>query len=196
MPYEFLHIHEITLCPKCLIVFHCRPYNTLAIPCECVADFKSGAFRRICGQFSNILLCMRRNDYFWTCGVNVDTSVGVPDPISSASAKFSAMTQSVDFFYILYAKYPPYFYIRFVWRTELESIPHALTPRRWFSTRLKVMWPIMPSNSVLSADTLRDLVALTFDFWTLSSAINDWSRDLHCRQVARSCVCSLLSYEI
>jgi len=34
---------------------------------------------------------------------------------------------SVDFC-ILYAECPPYFYFRFVWPTDLESIPHASTP--------------------------------------------------------------------
>jgi len=36
-------------------------------------------------------------------------------------------TFSVDF-RILYAECPPYFYFRFVWPTDLESIPHASTP--------------------------------------------------------------------
>jgi len=31
-------------------------------------------------------------------------------------------------FCILYAKCPPYFYFRFVWPTDLESIPHASNP--------------------------------------------------------------------
>ena len=30
-------------------------------------------------------------------------------------------------FCILYAEYPPYFYFRLVWPTDLESIPHAST---------------------------------------------------------------------
>jgi len=37
-------------------------------------------------------------------------------------------TFSVDFC-IFYVECPPYFYFRFVWPTDLESIPHALTPR-------------------------------------------------------------------
>jgi len=36
-------------------------------------------------------------------------------------------TFSVDFC-ILYAECPPYFYFRFVWPTDLESILHASTP--------------------------------------------------------------------
>ena len=36
-------------------------------------------------------------------------------------------TFSVDFC-ILYAEYPPYYYFRFLWPTDLESIPHASTP--------------------------------------------------------------------
>jgi len=39
-------------------------------------------------------------------------------------------TFSVDFC-ILYSECPPYFYFRFVWRTDLESIPHASTPTKF-----------------------------------------------------------------
>ena len=38
-------------------------------------------------------------------------------------------TFAVDFC-ILYAECPPYFYFRFVWSTDLKSIPHESTPRR------------------------------------------------------------------
>jgi len=55
-------------------------------------------------------------------------------------------TFSVDFC-ILYAECPPYFYFRFVWPTELESIPHASTPRRQFPPSLKLICTL-PSYSV------------------------------------------------
>jgi len=46
-------------------------------------------------------------------------------------------TFSVDFC-ILYAESPPYFYFRFVWPTDLESIPHASTPTLIIPARFKV----------------------------------------------------------
>jgi len=50
-------------------------------------------------------------------------------------------TFSVDF-YILYAECPPYFYFRFVWPTDLESIPHASTPTSTIATTFEDPTPI------------------------------------------------------
>jgi len=41
-------------------------------------------------------------------------------------------------FCILYAECPPYFYFRFVWPTDLESISHALTPTSIIPTKFEV----------------------------------------------------------
>jgi len=46
-------------------------------------------------------------------------------------------TFSVDYC-ILYAECPPYFYFRFVWLTDLESIPHASTPTSIIPTKFEV----------------------------------------------------------
>ena len=43
---------------------------------------------------------------------------------------FGDLTTFYDNYCILYSECPPYFYFRFVWPTDLESIPHASTPRR------------------------------------------------------------------
>jgi len=40
-------------------------------------------------------------------------------------------------FCILYAEYPPCFYFRFVWPTDLENIPHASTPTSIISTKFE-----------------------------------------------------------
>jgi len=45
-------------------------------------------------------------------------------------------TFSVDFC-ISYAECPPYFYIRFVWPTDLESIPHAKTHTSIIATKFE-----------------------------------------------------------
>jgi len=78
-------------------------------------------------------------------------------------------TFSIDFC-ILYAEGPPYFYFRFVWPTDSESIPHTSTPHgenfcqvwSWYDN------PLL-SYSVPANDTLRDLVTWTFDLFTLNS---------------------------
>ena len=80
-------------------------------------------------------------------------------------------TFSVDFC-ILYAECPPYFYFRFVWPTDLESIPHASTPTSIILTKFEVYMTIHCRDiAFLSADTSRDFVTLTFDLLTL----NSWS---------------------
>jgi len=50
-------------------------------------------------------------------------------------------TFSVDF-RILYAECPLYFYIRFVWPTDLKSIPHASTPISIIATKFEDPMPI------------------------------------------------------
>jgi len=71
---------------------------------------------------------------------------------------------------ILYAEYPPYFYFRVVWPTDLESILHASTPTSIIPARLEVDMTIhCEVIAFLSADTSRDLVTLTFTVLTLNS---------------------------
>ena len=65
---------------------------------------------------------------------------------------------------ILYSECPPYFYFRFVWPADLESIPHAPTRTLIISTKFEVDMTIhCRVTAFLSADTSRDLVTLTFD---------------------------------
>jgi len=50
-------------------------------------------------------------------------------------------TFSVEFC-ILYVACPPYFYFRFVWPTDLESIPHVSTPTSIIPTKVEAPTPI------------------------------------------------------
>jgi len=78
-------------------------------------------------------------------------------------------TFSVDYC-ILYVECPPYFYFRFVWPTDLESILHASTPTLIIPTKFEVDMCIhCRLIAFLSADTSRDLVTLTFALLTLCS---------------------------
>jgi len=73
-------------------------------------------------------------------------------------------------FCILYAKWPLYFYFRFVWPTDLQSIPHASTPHvdnchqvwSWYENTL-------PSYSIFVCRNGNDFVTSTFDLLILSS---------------------------
>ena len=91
---------------------------------------------------------MRRNSYLWTFGVNLDTAVRFADPdflleckISAIWRRFPLICVSVDLC-ILYSECPPYFYFRFVWPTDLESIPHASTPTSIIPTKFAAPTPI------------------------------------------------------
>jgi len=71
---------------------------------------------------------------------------------------------------ILYSECPPYFYFRFVWPTDLESIPHAPTRTLIIPTKFEVDMTIhCRVTTFLSADTSRDLVTLIFDLLILNS---------------------------
>ena len=72
-------------------------------------------------------------------------------------------------FCILYSECPTYFYFRFVWPTNLESIPHAPSRTLIIPTKLEVDMTIhCRVTPFLSGDTSRDLMTLTFDLFTLS----------------------------
>jgi len=114
---------------------------------------------------------MRRNGSLLTSDVNLDTAVRFADPDFLLECKILAIWQRffVDFC-ILYSECPPYFYFRFVWPTDLESIPYASTPMLIISTKFEVDMTIhCRVTAFLSADTSRDLVTLNFDVLTLSS---------------------------
>jgi len=86
---------------------------------------------------------MRRNGYLWTSGVNLDTAVRFADPNFLLECKISAIWRR---FPLIFAFCMPN--VRhistswFVWPTDLESIPHALTPTSIISTKFEAPMPI------------------------------------------------------
>jgi len=93
---------------------------------------------------------MRRNGYLWIFGVYLHTAVRFADPDFLLECKILAIWRRFPliFFSIFYAECPPYFYFRIVWRTDLESIPHASTPTSIIPARFKVDDHTLPSYSV------------------------------------------------
>jgi len=84
-------------------------------------------------------------------------------------------TFSIDFCNLC-ADCPPYFYFRFVWPTDLESLPHATTPTSIISTKFEVDMTIhCRVIAFLAADTSRDLVTLTWTFWSWTIHVHDGS---------------------
>jgi len=81
-------------------------------------------------------------------------------------------TFSVDFC-IGSAECPPYFYFRSSWPTDLESVPRDAHLVMKVSIKFEADTIIRSSYSVIAADTLRDLVTLTFNLLTLFSG-NTW----------------------
>jgi len=114
---------------------------------------------------------MRRNAYLWTFGVHLDTTVRFEDPYFLLRCKkFGDLATFYVNYCILYSECSPYFYFRFVWPTDLESIPHASTPTSIIPTKFEVDMTIhCRVTAFLYADTSRDLVTLTFVLLTLNS---------------------------
>ena len=82
---------------------------------------------------------MRRNGYWWTSGVNLDTAVRFADPDCLLEWKISAIWRRFSLiiaFYILNVRH------RFVWPTDLERIPHASTPTSIIRTKFEAPTPI------------------------------------------------------
>ena len=107
---------------------------------------------------------------------------------------FGDLTTFYDNYCILYSECPPYFYFRFVWPTDLESIPHASTHTSIIPTKFEVDMTIhCRVIAFLSADTSRDLVTLTF--WPWTATVHGGSRDQPCYQVWRPHAYPFLIYE-
>jgi len=104
---------------------------------------------------------MRRNGYLYTSGVNLDTAVRFADPDFLLECNISAIWRR---FTLIFAFNILNIRFRFVWLTDLKSMPHASTPTSIIRTKFEVdmtihCWVI----AFLSADTSRDFVTLTFD---------------------------------
>ena len=82
-------------------------------------------------------------------------------------------TFSVDYC-ILYSECPPYFYFRFVWPTDLESIPHWSTPTSIIPTKVKAPKPI---RSWVMSDNVSHWLPLkmrTIRSWVMSDNVSHW----------------------
>jgi len=160
-----------------------------------VLYFKGCAFSRIYGHFQQHLYCACAEMVIYMnfrCKFRHCRSIRRPRfPIRVKN--FSDLATFSFDFCILYAECPPYFYFRFVWPTDLESIPHASTPTSIILTRFEVDMTInCRVIAFLSADTSRDLV--TFCPWTV--VIHGGSRDQSCHQLWRLSAYPFLSYEL
>jgi len=112
-----------------------RRYTVLNLQVEHIVAF--GAI------FSNICTANAQKRLFrnFRCKFRHRHSIRRP-PFPVRVQNFSDFaTFSVDFC-ILYAECPPYFYFRFVWPTNLESIPHASTPTSIILTKFEDPTPI------------------------------------------------------
>jgi len=121
--------------------------------------------------FSNICTAHAQKWLFMNFRCKFKHHRSIPRPrFSTRVLNFGDLATIPVAFCILYAKCPPYFYFRFVWPTDLESISHALTPTSIIPTEFKVFMTIhCQVIAFLSADTSRDFVTLVFDLLTLNS---------------------------
>jgi len=131
-----------------------------------VLNVKSWAFSCICGHCQQHLYCamrMRRHSYLWTSGIN---SVRFSYPDFLLECKILATWRHFPLiFAFFYVGSPPYFYFRFVWPTDLESILQAL-PTAIFSTKFEVDMAIHCRVIVFSLLTPRHVTLLCdLDLW-------------------------------
>jgi len=105
-----------------------------------VLNFKSWAFAAI---FSNICTAHAQKRLFmnFRCKFRQRRSIRRPR-FSIRVQNFSDLATFSVHFCILDAECPPYFYFRFVWPTDLESIPHASTRTSLIPTTFEAPTPI------------------------------------------------------
>ena len=86
---------------------------------------------------------------------------------------------------ILCSECPPYFYFRFVWPTDLESIPHASTPTLIIPTKF-TSWYV---HTLLSYSVFVCWHVILWPwpspFWPCAVVMYGQSRDQPCHQVRR-----------
>jgi len=135
-------------------------YRT-ALKVEHIAAFTAAIFSNICTAHAQKRLFMNLR-----CKFRHRRSIRRPRFPVRVQNLGDLATFSVDF-WILYAECPSYFYFRFVWPTDLESIPHPSTPTSIIPTKFEFDMCIhCRVIAFLSADTSRDMVTSTFDLLT------------------------------
>jgi len=107
------------------------PYWTLKV--QHLVAF-TAIFSTICTAHAQKLLFMN-----FRCKFRQRRSIPWPDFL--VDCKISAIWWRFPLIF-LFAECPPYFYIRFVWSTDLESIPHASTPTSIIRTNVEAPTPI------------------------------------------------------
>jgi len=150
----------------------------LIVVCSCrrrftVLNFKSWAFRRICSRCQQHFTAHAQPE----TAINelavkfLTLSFDSPHLTSLQGTKFRRFGDVFRWlFCIFYTECPPHFYFRFVWPTDLESIPHTSTPMAIIPTKFEVDMIIhCRVKNVLPGDALRDFATLTFDLFTLNS---------------------------
>jgi len=156
------------MCPKCLIAV------VLVDVDFTVLFFKSWAYSLVAftAIFSNICTAhaQKRLIMNFRCKFRHRRSIRRPRFPVRVQTFGDLATFSVDFC-ILYSECPPYFYFRFDWPTDLESVTHTSTPTSIIPTKFEDdMCLLCRVIAFLSADTLRDHVTLTFDLLTLNTS--------------------------
>jgi len=113
---------------------------------------------------------MRTNGHLWTSGVNLYTAVRFPDPDFLLECNISAIWRRFPLIFAFYM-----LNVRHIstsglfWPTDLESIPHASTPKWIIPTKFEVDMTIhCRVIAFLFADTSRDCDLWPFDLEQLS----------------------------
>jgi len=116
---------------------------------------------------------MCRNGYLGGSDKNSDISVRFLDLDFLTSSKMLVIWKHFQFiFFTGKAKSLPYFYFRFMWPTDLESVPRDEPPRMIISIKFEVDTNIR--YRVIALLLLIRFVTLTFDHLTLDTGQTWW----------------------
>jgi len=121
-------------------MFYCSPFRRRRFT---VLDFKVEYIVAFTAIFSSICTAHAQKRLFinFLCKF-CHSHLIRPSRFPTRVQNFGDLATSSGDFCILYAKCPPYLYFRFVWPTDLESIPHASTPTSIIPTICEDLTPI------------------------------------------------------
>ena len=149
--------------------------------------------------FSNICTAHAQKRLFMNVRWKFKHHRSIPRPRFSITVlNFGDLATFPVAFCILYAECPPYFYFRFVWPTDLESISHALTPTSIkFPPSLKLLW-LYTAKLYRFCLLLRHVTLWpwSLNVWPWTVAVYGGSRDQPCEQVRKPRAYPFLIYEV
>ena len=188
--YEFLRMREITWSVKGTLNILLQSFSPTSIPYWTLKVEHIAAFTAI---FSNICTALAQKRLFmhFRCKFSHRCSIHRPRFFFITVQNFGDLATFSVKFSILYVERPPYFYFRFVWPTDLESILHASTPTSIIPKKFEAPTPT-PIRSWVMSDNVSHWLPLKMRTRPLRMRWITWpvsrgQKQSHARTVVREC---------